>query len=348
MNAHVCRIETGDFVGSALKGPEWTPYAQGIADHYPIQVPWYLSMKQVLTQAVVASTQTPFVETTRPQLYDTLILGMSALITGAAVNDNGNYIYLQITDLETGIPWVAPNMIGYAPVAAFAGINAGPVTGTFFPTPVKKLPEAYFLPKGVRLKLDWFPIPESLIVTPNLTVVLTMIGVQLINHTTGFKAPDRVTMPNGDVIPVGSRLPWVGCVPFGRRNPTAGNRTIQGFSLPRGEQATQFLPPVDCNVELHDTYANFLAQSVTPITDKTVFKFKLQDMRSEGDWTPELSPAPAGFGNEEQIQPSMPFVKPHLLRKGHRPALVMLNNSPIDLTLNRATVTIRGVRLCEY
>jgi len=343
-----CRIDTGDKVGSMLVGPEWTPYAQAIADHYPIQVPWYLTKQQTLTLAIIPITQAPVTQTTSPQLYDTLIMGMSVLIQGAVALDNGNYIYLNITDLQTGIPWAAPNMIGYAPVPAYAGVNADPSTGTFFPMPATKLPEAYFLPKGTRLKLDWLPIPFNVVGPINLTATLTMIGVQLINHTQGFTAPRTVVMPNGNEIEVGSRVPWFGCVPFGRREPTPGSRAIGNFSLPAGEQATQFLPPIDCNVELHDTYANFLASTVLPpAATKPNFVVKLSDMRSVGDWTPQFSPASAVFGNEEYVFPQMPFVMPHLLRTGHRSALVCQNNDTTE-TVFTGTVTLRGVRLCEY
>jgi hypothetical protein len=350
MNAmETCRIDTGDFVGSQLKGPKWTPYAEAIAGHYPIQVPWYITKKQTLTLSANALSQVPFTQTLGPQLYDTLIMGMSAICGGSiATLDNGNYIYLNITDLETGIPWCAPNMIGYAPVLAYAGAIADPSTGTFFPTPVSKLPETYFLPRGTRLKLDWFPIPIDYLNPVNLTVTLTMIGVQLINPKQGSKAPSQVTMPNGDQIPVGSRVPWFGCVPFGRRPPVAGSRALGIFTLPAGEQATQFLPPIDCNVELHDAYANFLASTVLPpAASKPNFVMKLSDMRSVGDWTPQLSPASAVFGNEEYVFPQMPFVMPHLLRTGHRSALVFQNNDTSEV-VTQGSVTLRGVRLCEY
>lgn len=348
-----CRIDTGDFVGSALKGPEWTPYAQAIADHYPIQAPWYLTKQQTQTRALVAVNQLPVVQTTQPQLYDVLILGMSVLITGTATNDNGNFIYLQITDLETGIPWVAPNTIGYAPVLAFGGLNADPSAGTFEPMPATKLPEAYFMPRGTRLRLEWFLLPPPSVDPVNVTATLTMIGVQLINPRQGSRAPSHVTMPNGDTIPVGSRLPWFGCVPFGRRSIVpASARNNASITLPDGEQVVQFLPPVDCPVEIHDAYANFLAPDVTPGAppDKVYFKVKLQDMMSMGDWTPEPSPAPSIFGNETQVFPQLPFAKPHLLKPEHRTAMAMLNavSPPFSVDLSVGTVTLRGVRLCEY
>lgn len=348
-----CRIDTGDLVGSAWRGPEWTPYAQAIADHYPFQYPWYLTKQQIQTREVIAIQQAPVVQTTQPQLHDVLIMGMSVMISnGEGTNDNGNFIYLQITDLETGIPWVAPNTIGYAPVLAFAGLNADPTAGTFEPMPVMKLPEAYFLPRGTRLRLEWFLLPPPLVSPVNVTATLTMIGVQLINPKQGNKAPSHVTMPNGDVIGVGSRVPWFGCVPFGRRSIIpASARNNPSITLPDGEQVIQFLPPVDCPVEIHDCYSNFLAPDVTPTgPDKVYFKVKLQDMMSQGDWTPEPSPAPSVFGNETQVFPALPFAKPHLLKPEHRTAMAMLNtiSPPFTVDLSVGTVTLRGVRLCEY
>jgi hypothetical protein len=347
-----CRIDTGDFVSSALRGPEWTPYAQAIADHYPIQVPWYLTKRQAQTRAVVAIQQTPVVQTTQPQLYDVLILGADVTVEGEGTNDNGNYIYLQVTDLETGIPWVAPNTIGYAPVLSFGGLSADPTAGTFEPMPVMKFPEAYFMPKGTRLRLEWFLLPPPLVTPVNTTATITFIGVQLMNHSPGFRSPRTVVMPNSDEILVGSRLPWFGCVPFGRRSTTpASARNNPSITLPEGEQVMQFLPPVNCPVEVHDAYANFLASEVTPAgADKVYFKVKLQDMMSSGDWTPEPSPAPSIFGNETQVFPALPFAKPHLLKPEHRTAMAMLNagDAVFATDLPVGTVTLRGVRLCEY
>src|SRR6266508_556788 len=71
------RIETGDWVGSACRSsPKWTPYAQAIADHYPIQVPWYST--HTVTPNNVNSI--PTVVVTRPNLYDVLIVGASAAV----------------------------------------------------------------------------------------------------------------------------------------------------------------------------------------------------------------------------------------------------------------------------
>jgi hypothetical protein len=348
-----CRIETGDLVTSMLRGPEWTPYAQAIADHYPIQVLWYLT--KTVNLPVVADTRVT--QITSPQLYDVLILGMSALVFNTPLqNDNGNFIYLNITDKETGIPWVAPNTIGFAPLPAFAGVNlptVGPSLANLSVTPIIKLPEAFFLPRGVQLKLDWIQVGGAAPVNKNAT--LTMIGVQLINPNQGSKAPSHVTMPNGNTIPVGSRMPWFSCVPFGGRLSTGVIRGFDNFTLPIGRQLMQFFPPIDCNVELHNTYGNFL---VSPTAydglagagfDTTFLTMKFTDMGAENDWTPGLSPTPALLGKETDTEPVMPFLKPVYLEKGHRTAMTAQNNTTaVAGQVNQGTVTLRGVRLCEY
>jgi hypothetical protein len=137
-------------------------------------------------------------------------------------------------------------------------------------------------------------------------------------------------------------------VPFGHRPSVAGSRSLGAFTLPAGEQAVQFLPPIDCNVELHDAYANFLASTVLPpAASKPNFVVKIADMRAVGDWTPQLSPASAVFGNEEYVYPALPFAKPHLLKTDHRTALVVQNNDTTEI-VTQGSVTLRGVRLCEY
>lgn len=352
-----CRIETGNLVTSMLRGPTWTPYARAIAEHYPIQVPWYLTKTVNLPDTGAVSPRVT--QITSPQRYDVLILGFSALVfNGVFQDDNGNFIYLNITDQETGIPWVAPNTIGFAPLPAFAGVNIlapGPLTLASLPvTPIIKLPEAFFLPKGVKLKLDWTAIASSVSLV-NRSATLTMIGVQLINHTPDFKAPTHVTMPNGNKIPVGSRMPWFGCVPFGGKLSTGVIRGFNNFTLPIGRQLLQFFPPLDCNVELHDTYGNFL---ISPTAynglagagfNTTFLTMKYTDMGAESDWTPGLSPTPALLGKETDVEPVMPFPKPVYLQTGHRTAFTCQNNTTaVAGQVNQGTVTLRGVRLCEY
>src|SRR6266545_618990 len=264
------RIETGDWVGSAWRSsPKWTPYAQAIADHYPIQVPWYST--HTVTPNNVNSI--PTVVVTRPNLYDVLIVGASAAVisVGDPTFSQIGLFGLQVTHKQTGIPWVAPNTIG-------------------------------------------------------------------------FQAPEWITMPNGNTIPVGSRLPWFGTIPFGTRN--AAGRVFGAYSLNQGQQVVQFLPPSDCSVEIHDAYTNVETGSTfgdSPI----LLTMKITDMRAVSDWTPGLTPVTAVFGNETQVFPDLPFTKPHLLKVGHRTAITMQNNSTAVQALS-GTVTLRGVRLCEY
>jgi len=327
-------IETGDWVGSAwASSPKWTPYAQAIAAHYPIQVPWYSTHS--VTPSVLTTVPTAVV--TRPNLYDVLIIGASAFVVSAGdptLSQIGLY-GLQVTHQETGIPWAAPNTIGFSPVASFSGINLNP-------TPIIKLPEAFFLPAKTRLKIEWVKLTDA---TPSsYTIVFTFVGVQLINYKQDFQAPQWVTMPNGDTIPVGSRLPWFGTIPFGSRN--AAGRAFGAYSLNQGQQVVQFLPPSDCSVEIHDAYTNVETGSTfgdTPI----LLTMKITDMRAVSDWTPGLTPVTAVFGNETQVYPVLPFTKPHLLRVGHRTAITMQNNSTAVQALS-GTITLRGVRLCEY
>lgn len=338
------KVPTGDWIDSAWRGPEWTPYAEAIAQYYPVQVPWFLTKQITLTLAIIANQQGPITILTQPQLYDILIFGMSATVSGAVAGEHGNKIYMNVTHLQTGIPWVAPNVLGYAPIGAFAGITNIPSTGAAMAMPNMKLPDAFFLPKHTKLKLDFIPV--TILGPINLSVKLTFIGVQLANHRTGFKTPEKITMPNGEKIGIQSRIPWFGCVPFGRRFYTAGTRSFNAFELPPGEQCMQYLPPANCEIELHDAYANFTAPNLS-ITDEQLFKMKIFDVRSRYNWTPELTPVVALFGNEQQANPALPFSKPHVLAAGHRSGFVEQNNDATE-TIAQGTLTLRGVRKCEY
>lgn len=327
-----CKIDTGDWVSSAWGfSPEWTPYAQEIADHYPIQVPVYLTFNVSLPSV----TPPPrLVQVTQPQQHPTLIFGASAVVDDIA-GESGfvepNFIYLNVTHQETGIPWGVPNRIGFFPLPAIAGIAGGAPAQApeVFITSIVKLPEAFFLPAHHRLKLEWTRLGQLTVTT----LRMTFVGVQLIHPQPGFRAPTKITMPNGNEIAVGSRLPWLATVPIGR---FSGGGQVGVF--PVGEQVSQFLPPQDCDVEIHDCFSNdagILIQS------------KLTDMGSHTDWTPNFTPQEAIFGFMRQVNPALPFAKPHLLRRGHRMQIAMVNNNPA-LIFGGLTATMRGVRLCEY
>jgi hypothetical protein len=332
-----CKIETGDWVGSRWNdSPEWTPYAQAIADHYPIQVPWFLTTTVTLSPFGASSgSNRPVATLTRPQLYDVLIFGMHAQ-QSATPNTAGGEAYLNIIHQETGIPWVAPNTLGYAPLGAFAGLQSLIAGGRLPLMNHLKLPEVFFLPAHSMLKFEWQPFRLDL--TPPVTVILTMLGVQLINHRAGFRTPEYVRMPNGNDIRVGSRLPWFGAIPYGARV----DRTFGAFSLPAFSQAVNYLPPQDCNVEIHGVYADFTDS--TFVADPSTLRTKLDVTRETQDWTPMQAPIPDVYGSLFYADPGMPFTKPYLLKKDSK----ILMTAQANETGGGNTVTFRGVRLCEY
>lgn len=323
-------LNAGDFIRSAWVGPHLTPYGKRIADHYRVQVPWYLTVSSGLGTPPSRRTVV-----TRPYQHDVLIMGASALVTGANP-DNGNFIYLQITHNETGLTWATPNVVNSAPLPAYAGINNNVM-------PIMALPEAFFLPKGTQLQLDWSAVAA---VATNSNARLTFVGVQLINPINGH-APKHITMPDGKIIEVGSRLPWFGTTGIGFR---ANSFALQGvgFFLRSGEQTAQFLVPADCDIELHDLYANFLS-GFAGSTQTAELVVKIVDMGTATNWNPAKSPVGSIFGSELQVNPALPFTKPYLLRKNHRiNILAQLNFNTGLETMENGLLTLRGVRLCEF
>jgi len=272
------------------------------------------------------------VQVTRPYLYDVLIIGMSAGVFDEGSLNGLEFVSLQIADTATGIPWVAPNLIGYSPVLAFAGLNLNP-------NPITKLPEAFFLPAYTQLRLEWTSVFNG-VLGADATVNLTLIGIQMMNHRAGFRRPTHVQMPNGSTVEVGSRMPWFGTIPFGEKFGTA----FGAFSLDQGQQVIQYLPPSNCDVEIHDAYSNFKAPDAAIIGDQSM---KFADTQSRNDWTPGLSPVTAVLGDESQAYTALPFTMPHVLKKGHRTMFTFQNNNT-GLQILNGSVTLRGVRRCEY
>jgi hypothetical protein len=347
-NVHHAPILTGNFVGSSWDASPFllTPYAQAIADAYPIQIPWYLSIP-ITTKASAIGPNAPlfpqfYGAQSRPQQYDVLILGFSL---AANFNDwftarTVNRLSIQITHQETGIPWVEPIAIGYAPLLSLAGLSVTPPPGgTLFPRmPIMRLPEAFFFPRNTLLKYQWTQMTTDSL--PPVTVVLTFHGIQLVMDA-NKEAPRYVTMPDKTIVKVGSRVPWFGVVPYGRRG--AVGRFFGDFTLPTGEQYVQFLPPSDCNVELHDVYANFTATFI----DSQNYTVKLNNLRAGSDWTPGFTPSMAFAGDELKANPAAPFTKPYVIELRHRLSVVEQNNAIAD-TPNACTLTFRGVRRCQY
>ena len=322
----ICKLDSGNWVGS-YGGPEWSPYAQAIADHYAVQVPWYLTIPTTLTGVALQRRTILSV----PYQHDILIFGAHINIGTDAAGDNGQLVFLQVTDLESGVSWVTPNIINSAPATAFGGSRTEV-------TPILKLPEVYFLPKYTRLKFDWSQ-PTGANVTGGS---ITWCGVQLSQPRDG-KAPEFVATPNGETIRVGSRMPWLSTVGLGRRTFTAGDLA---FQMVAGGRYLQYTPPVDCAVEIHDIHCNFFTRAGVDMLPNNVM-VKITDAGERGIWTPDLAPIPSTFGSMTQVYPGLPFTKPYLMKPGHRFQLSVQNNNAA-LAINDAMVTIRGVRLCEY
>lgn len=313
------KIQTGDWVGSTWTGPEWTPYAQAIADNYATQIPWFH------TQTVdLAPTPARITTVTRPQQHDVLIFGMHRALTPSAALEEIR-VYVQITHQATGIPWAIPNVVPFIPLAALGGSNDNLMA-------VTKLPEAFFLPKHTQLKFDWSSLSLA---SPN-PVTLTLAGVQLMSPRDGG-APENITMPDGAEISVGSRLPLFLTIGLGRRGGAE-------FIFPAGEQAVQYLPPIECHAEIHDATLNFGSLGFPTLQ---AIEVKTTVMGVDKHWTPYLSPLLAQFGIPAQVYPQMPFVKPYLLPKSHK-LQISMRSANLGLNVTQGLLTFRGVRLCEY
>lgn len=325
------KINTGDWVGSQLKGPHWSPYAQAIADAYPVQIPWFCTLPSNLVEGVTFQDRKTIL--TPPQQHDVLIFGAYAIARGPNP-DNGRYTLLQITHEETGIPWAVPNVVGHIPLGAIAGVDAPEGFPGANRTTVLKLPEAFFLPAHTQLRLDW--TQAAIDFGSNLDTLLTFVGVRLI----GGKAPKEVAMPDGSIIRVGSRLPWFMTLVMGNSAPF-----FQGIDwiLANDSQDVQFTAPQDCEIEIHDAFFNLKFFTVSE-----AFLTKLTGMGDTRIWTPQLTPIPAWTGSERDVHPAMPFPKPFVLKPNNRLS-VLEQIGVIDLQGRLwCMVTFRGVRLCQY
>ncbi len=317
----------GDHVGSQLRGPSWSPYAAAIAEHYPIQVPWFYTLPSNLVEGVTFQDRRTVI--TSPQQHDVLIFGAYAIVRGGQA-DEGSFILLQITHEETGIPWAVPNVIGAALLPAIAGTAA--TVAPLNLISVLKLPEAFFLPRHNRLKLDW---AQAVLQLPSdLDALITFVGVQLI----GAKAPREITMPDGKTIPVGSRLPWFITLVMGS---AVRFQQWTDWTLTANREFLQFTAPQDCRVEIHDVYFN---RRVPAIGLGENFVTKLTEMGDAGIRTPQRAPIFAWTGGAQQVNPALPFTEPFLLRSGRR--LLLAEQTTVSTLFN--AVTFRGVRLCQY
>lgn len=328
------KIATGDWVGQMWDGPHWTPYASAIADHYPIQVPWF-STFDVDLPANVGLIPGQRTIVTRPNKHDILIFG--AHIRG--LNSHAPVIGVQVTHQESGVPWAVNNVVPYIPLTAFGGLNNN-ATALF------RWPEAFFLPRNSKLKFNFTSLDTTGGFNPG-PMTITLAGVQLVRNG---PAPKTITMPNGKEIRIDSRLPnWL-TMGLGRRDPIT-----RAWTFDPNTQTIQFLPPIECDTEIHDLNTNVLSDQVASnIAESVNISVKLTVMGVEGGWTPYLSPLTAvfggpggGAGGTQQIFIALPFNKPYLLPKGHRIQIAMQNNNAVRIFTHNF-LTFRGVRRCEY
>ena len=91
------------------RAPMFTPYAAEIVKHYGNSMPWYFTTEAALDPEAGITRLTQIM---RPQNHDVLILGASATIVMGAMTGYQR-VFLNITHLETGIPWAVPGKIDF-------------------------------------------------------------------------------------------------------------------------------------------------------------------------------------------------------------------------------------------
>lgn len=312
-------LPTGPRLGAEWRGPHWTPFAEAIAANYFDIVPWYLN-----TSVDLAASTDRFTTITQPQQYDVLIFG--AHVRGTATQLPSARV--QITHKQSGVPWAVPNINPFIPLTAIAGVNNNVM-------PNLKMPEVFFLPANTNLKLDWSFDPA--IIGGIDPWLFTLIGVQLTRPKPGY-SPDKITMPDGTIIRSDSRLPLF--ITMG-----VGSRNLSGvFTSNIGAQDVQYLPPVGCDIEIHDAAANFFSTFTIALAVRLAVKLTTTGI--EKQWTPFYSPVTAVFGSETRIFPALPYCAPNVIPKGERVQITTQNNSGV--ALQNGFYTFRGVKRCEY
>lgn len=305
--------------------PRWTPYAQAIAEEYQFVVPFYMTVPTSLTNTAREQRSV----TTPPYLYDVLLMGANLNMGSNANGDNGQLMFLQVTDRQSGIPWVSAAPVNSAPATAFGGSRHQP-------SPILQLPEAFFLPKGVELQHDW-----SVFTTAATGGTITWVGVQLIGPRSG-KAPEVVTMPDGSVIRVGSRMPWMSCIGLGNEISVLG---APFYAIGDGSRYRHYSSPDECPIEIHDVHANYFTQAGVSSSPQEI-RLGFSDRGQKEFWTFNLAGSPAVAGDVTKVYSAAPFTKPYVMKSGDRMQVSLLNLS--GAVVNNAYLTLRGVRLCEY
>lgn len=341
-------------------GDGLSPYAEAIISQYVNVVPFYLNVPTGLQ----GSTDEHTVVVSQHWKYDVLILG--AYVDGCIVGDSddtvitedgdtvitedsdtvvteeggdvegscyGQQIFMQVADQRSLLTWATAALIDSAPMSAYGGSSGGVM-------PILKLPEAFFLPKNVGLRHDFYTF--SNIATGGS---VNWVGLQLINPK-GQESPKTVDLPDCGPVHVGSRIPWLSVLGVGRETIASGNLR---FRLAAGARMLAYTQPAECDVEIHDVHCQFFESYEMDGGDVNDIQFVLSDTGNRRFWSRDYTPAPALMGDTTKVYPGLPLPKPYLLKKGNQIELTIINNgSDADIVLTNAYVVLRGVKLCGF
>jgi len=305
-------------------GPYLTPYALAIADSYRDQRIVFLNIPTNLTNTV-REEQVVISDTFD---HDVLIIGAHIAIGSVSNGDFGQQVLLQVSDMTTGLMWSTPNPLDASPATAYGGAY-------FNAMPFVKLPEAFFLPAGTRLRHQWKVLGLA------TGGSLSWVGIQLFRPRNGQR-PTHVKMPDGSIVRVGSRVPWFCTLGMGTEISILGSPS---FVLGNGNQYVQFTAPMDCPVEIHDLHANWFTQTGSTTNPEDVL-IKIGDKGQPQFWQPSQTPATAILGDFNKAYPTMPLVKPYVQNAGDRLQITTINRS--GAAINNALLTVRGVQLCQF
>ena len=220
-------LNTGNYIN--YWGPQLTPYARAIMSAYRIALPVFITVPTNLTGTVREEIQV----LTDPFEYDVLIVAANINMGTTANGDDGQLIFLNIGDLQTGSMWSTPGPIDASPATSFGGSRGSAM-------PVLKLPEAFFLPAGVQLKHIW-----KMFSTTATGGTITWLAIQLVDPI-GGKRPHSVQMPDGSNVKVGSRVPWFSTFALGSEINILGS---PNYAMAADDaQYVQYCPSQDCDV----------------------------------------------------------------------------------------------------
>jgi hypothetical protein len=314
-------LNQGNFINSYW-GSVLTPYARAICAGYQRVYPSYIVIPTQLTNVV--REEKVFV--TEPYQNDVLIIAAHTAIGNADNGDFGQQAFLSVEDLRSGITWSPPAPIDSAPATAYGGVQLRAM-------PVQLLPEAFFLPKGVRLKHTW-RVFNSLVTGGSLT----WLALQLVDG----QAPEWITMPDGSQTKLNTRMPWFSTIGLGTEINVLGSPF---YVLGAGNLYSQYMPAMDCDVEIHSIHANWFTQLGRSTSPENVM-VGIADKGEGRFWMPGRAPAISVYGDMAEVYPSLPFTKPYILKAGDRLQLSHLNTNAG--AINNAFATVKGVRLCQF